>query len=103
MSPTPEAEPADKPGDRLLRLFDLAPYEVIVVICDCGWSTEYGRGFLQRNHRVPSDTLVYDLQYRLRCKHCNRTAGFEISILDDRNRGDKSKPRAERVIVPRGE
>ena len=29
---------------------------------------EYHKGFLQRRHRVPSDTLVFDLQFRLRCR-----------------------------------
>lgn len=46
--------------------------------------TEYGRGLLQRLHRVPTDTLIYDLQYRLRCRHCNRRDGFGIGILDTR-------------------
>ena len=56
----------EKKGDRWLRLGDLAPHEVIVVSCPCGRSVEYHKGFLQRRHRVPSDTLVYDLQFRLR-------------------------------------
>jgi hypothetical protein len=71
---------------------------VIVVRCGCGRS-EYPPGFLQRRYRVPSDTLVYDLQFRLRCSHCNRRAGFRITIFDDRTRGDSSKPRLERVVV----
>jgi hypothetical protein len=45
-------------GDRWLRLGDLAPHDVIVVHCSCGLSVEYHKGFLQRRHRVPSDTLV---------------------------------------------
>ena len=56
-------------------------------------------GFLQRRQRVPSDTLVFDLQFRLRCSHCNARAGFCITILDERTRWDNSKPRLERVVV----
>ena len=84
----------DKKGDRWLRLGDLAPHEVIVVRCPCGRSVEYFPGFLQRRHRLPSDFLVYDLQFRLRCSHCNARAGFRITI-----RGDNWKPRLERVVV----
>ena len=92
-------ESKEKKGDRWLRLGDLAPHEVIVVRCPCGRSVEYHKEFLQRRHRVPSDFLVYDLQFRLRCSHCNRRAGFRITIFDNRTRGDNSKPRLERVVV----
>jgi hypothetical protein len=34
-------------------------------------------GILERRHRAPSDTLVFDLQCRLRCKGCNRRSGFQ--------------------------
>jgi hypothetical protein len=44
----------------------LAAHGVIVVGCPCGRSVEYHKGFLQRRHRVPSDFLVYDFQFR--CK-----------------------------------
>jgi hypothetical protein len=43
--------------------------------------------------------LVFDLQLRLRCSHCNRRSGFHITIFDTRTRGDNSKPRLERVVV----
>ena len=43
--------------------------------------------------------LVFDLQFRLRCKGCNRRAGFRITIFDTRTRGDNGKPRLERVVV----
>ena len=69
-------ESDEKKGDRWLRLGDLAAHEVIVVRCPCGRNTEYRCGYLQRCHRSPSDTLVYDLQFRLRCKGCNRRGGF---------------------------
>ena len=52
-----------------------------------------------RRHRLGSDTLVYDLQFRLRCKGCNRRGGFRNTIFDNRTRGDSSKPRLERVVV----
>ena len=78
---------------------DLAAHEVIVVRCPCERSVEFPPGFLQRRHRMASDTLVYDLQFRLRCSHCNRWSGFRITIFDERSRGDSSKPRAERVVV----
>ena len=78
---------------------DLAAHEVIVVRCGCGRSVEYPRGFLQRRYRLASDTLAYDLQFRLRCEGCNRRDGFRISIFDERSRGDSSKPRLERVVM----
>ncbi len=92
----------DEPAARTLRLLDLAPYEYIVVRCICGRIAEYGPGFLQRRHRLPSKTLIYDLQYRLRCRHCRADRGFEIAIEDGRERHNPSKPRIERVIVPKG-
>ena len=92
-------ESKEKEGDRWLRLGDLAAHEVVVVRCPCGRSVEYFPGFLQRRHRIPSDTLVFDLQFRLRCKGCNRWSGFRITIFDNRTRGDNAKPRLERVVV----
>ena len=65
----------------------------------CGRSVEYPPGFLQRRYRLASDALVFDLQFRLRCSHCNRRSGFRITIFDNRTRGDNSKPRLERVVV----
>ena len=74
-------ESEENKGDRWLRLGDLAAHEVIVVRCPCGRSVEYHKGFLQRRYRVPSDTLVFDLQFRLRCKGCNGWRGFRVTIL----------------------
>ena len=74
-------------------------HEVIVVRCPCERSVEFPPGFLQRRYRVPSDTLVFDLQFRLRCSHCNRRSGFRITIFDNRTRGDNAKPRLERAVV----
>jgi hypothetical protein len=53
------------PRRRWLRLGEVAPHEVIVVRCPCERSVQYFPGFLQRKHRVPSDFLVYDSQFRL--------------------------------------
>ena len=92
-------ESEEQKGERWWQLGDLASHEVIVVHCPCGRSVEYHTGFLQRRHRVASDTLVFDLQFRLRCSHCNACAGFRITIFDERTRGDNAKPRLERVVV----
>jgi hypothetical protein len=54
---------------------------------------------LQRRRRIASDTLAYDLQYRLRCRRCNRRSGFRIAVVDGRGRGDNSVPERERVVV----
>ena len=72
---------------------------MIVVRCTCERSVEYHPGFLQHRYRLASDTLVFDLQFRLRCSHCNRRSGFRITIFDERTRGDNSKTRLERVVV----
>ena len=82
-----------------MRLGDLAAHEVIVVHCACERSVEFPPGFLQRRYRLASNTLVFDLQFRLRCQGCNRRSGLRITIFDNRTRGDNSKPRLERVVV----
>ena len=92
---------ADNPDPRLLRLIDLADYEYVVVTCRCGRIVEYMPGFLQRRYRLSSTTLVYDLQYRLRCRHCRADRGFEIVIEDTRHRGYTDQKPSYRVIVPR--
>jgi hypothetical protein len=38
----------------------------IVVTCTCGQIAHFLPGVLQRLHKLPSDTLVHDLRYRLR-------------------------------------
>jgi hypothetical protein len=85
---------------RELRLMDLAPHDTIVVECGCSHIVEYMNGSLQRLHHIPSTILVFDLQYRLRCKHCRADRGFSISLRDERDRGDNSKNDIGRVIVP---
>ena len=88
---------------RMLRLLDLGPDEAIVVTCACGWITEYADGMLQRRHRVPSDTLVFDLQYRLRCTQCGRRRGFTIAIQDRRPVGTSShRPEPMVIVAARG-
>ena len=81
---------ADDP--RLLRLLDLADYEFIRVACPCGRIVEYRAGVLQRLRHVSSATLVYGLQFRLRCRHCNRRSGFRIAI----GRQQRAQARARR-------
>jgi hypothetical protein len=84
---------------RTLRLWDLADNEAVVVTCTCRSVVQYRRGYLQRRHRLPSDTLIYDLQFKLRCKHCNVTSGFKIEVRDTsyHNIGQEPEPL---VIVP---
>lgn len=88
---------------RGLRLYDLGPHESLEIRCECGWVTTFFRGLLQRQHRIPSDMLVYDLQYRMKCRNCNRSSGFEIAILDERDRATttKDKPMRRTIIVPK--
>ena len=78
------------PDPRLWRLFDLAEHEEVEVVCMCGYRRMcFGRGLMQRLYRVPSDTLLYDLQYRLRCRHCNARRDFRITVRDTRPHTDK--------------
>lgn len=89
----------DDRDPRTLRLFDLASHEAVIVTCPCGKISEYRNGMLQRSHRIPSDMLVYDLQYRLRCSTCNRRDGFAIAVQDCRFIGTTSHYPEPRVIV----
>ncbi len=89
----------DERDPRTLRLYDLAPQESVIVTCSCGRISEHPYGQLQRQHRVPSDTLIFDLQFRLRCAHCNGRGGFRIAILDRRAVGNSSHFPPERVVV----
>jgi hypothetical protein len=95
-----------RPTDpRLWRLLDLADDERIVVRCVCQHgNVSFGPGALQKQRRLPSDTLIYDPQYRLRCERCGRTSGFGISVLKLRtDRSNLSGERtAETVIVAGG-
>jgi hypothetical protein len=81
-----------------LRLGDLAKHHTIRVRCGCGRITEFPYGCLQRKVRLPSDTLVFDLQFRLKCRHCQSRGPFKISPVDERDRGLPGEMR-ETVIV----
>lgn len=94
----------ERPADlQLLRLIDLEQHETIEVRCVCGYVVLYPWGLLQRKHRVRSDSLVFDLQFRFRCQRCNRWKGFRISLIDERNRSDIHKVHERIVIVPGGD
>jgi hypothetical protein len=86
------------PDPRMYRLMDLKPNEAVEVTCRCGRSVVYLPGTMQRWHRVPSDTLIFDLQFRLRCKHCNRRDGFRIAVLDH-DKLSRSAPDCRTVVV----
>ena len=85
--------------DRLtLRLGDLEKHHTIRVRCACGRVTEFPHGFLQRKRLARSDELVVDLQFRLRCRHCQSHGPFRVSLVDERERGLPGEMR-ETVIV----
>jgi hypothetical protein len=84
---------------RTLRLIDLTPHEIVIVKCECGRIIEWPEGTLQRRYRLRSDFLIWDLQFRVRCKQCRRKNGFVISIQDVEHRGDSSRRQPEHVIV----
>ncbi len=67
-----------------VRLWDLKHGHKLVVTCGCGRITHFLPGFLERHYRLPSDMLVYDLRYRLRCGKCNSRDRFEITIEESR-------------------
>ena len=89
-----------RPTDpRLWRLFDLAEHEAIKVLCPCGRCSSYGPGVFQRTRRVASDTLIYDLQFRLRCQHCNGWRGFRIWIEDTRPHTDRQSVGDPDIVI----
>ena len=84
------------PADyRHLRLYDVADHESISIRCKCGRSVEFIRGRLQ----LPSDTLIYDLRYRLRCTKCDSTDGFRIAVIDRGAHPRVGEGFPEKVIV----
>jgi hypothetical protein len=85
---------------RRTRLFDLAADQRVQVQCQCGSIVEFPAGLFPKRYRTPSDTLIYDLQFKLKCKHCSRRTGFEISILTRRTIGVSSHLPPHRVVVP---
>ena len=84
---------------RTIRLFDLRTNDRVFMRCPCGHIVEFGPGYLQRRHKIPSTTLVFDLQYWMRCARCNRREGYEISIVDTTHRCDNTKTMPVTVIV----
>jgi hypothetical protein len=72
-----------QPGDpRNMRPWDIGQNHAVFFRCSCGRIAQYGPGALQRLHRLPSDTLVYDLRYRFRCRKCNARDSFEVTVED---------------------
>ena len=65
-------------------MWDLNHGQRIVVSCVCGRVTHFLPGHLERRYRLASDTLVWELRYRLRCSKCNSRDRFEITIEDER-------------------
>ena len=88
----------DERDPRHLRLWDIGPNESACIRCKCGRSVQFQQGALQRLRRVPSDTLLYDLQYRFRCKRCNADRDFRIT-LEERKTSVSAEGRII-VIVP---
>ena len=66
--------------EKSFRLYDLEVDQRIIVKCICGRSAHFMPGVLQRLHKLPSDTLVYDLRFRLRCRKCNSRDGIKVSV-----------------------
>jgi hypothetical protein len=65
-----------------IRLYDMGPRSVLTVQCSCGRVGRFASGELERRHKLPSDTLIYDLQYRLRCDFCRRKKDMRILLWD---------------------
>jgi hypothetical protein len=89
-----------KHPERRLRIHDLEPAEVIEVVCLCQRIVNLTAATLFRLHRIPSDTLIYDLQFLLKCGRCGRRDDFKIAVVDltDRHKPGVAHPR--KVIVP---
>jgi hypothetical protein len=84
---------------RTWRLMDLSSEHQVDVRCQCGRTATYMRGLLQRKYRLPSDMLIYDLQYRLRCNHCNSRSGFTITIFDRTGIGMRPYEEHENITI----
>ena len=82
--------------------------EILLTLCD---SSQASSGLFDMHeeallfdirHARPSDMLVYDLQFRLRCQGCDRRGGVSDHHFRRAGTSDSSKPRLERVIVAGG-
>ena len=73
---------ADESADpRDIRLRDLKPWQFVVVRCPaCGRVVHFPPGMLERRHRVPGNTLVHDLRYRMRCQRCNTSRDIKVTV-----------------------
>ena len=78
---------------RKLRLYEIGSADVLTVQCSCGHFSRFASGELQRRHKLPSDMLIYDLQFRLRCQMCRRKKGFRILLWDGEPMPSKSASR----------
>ena len=65
---------------RKLRLYEIGSADVLTVQCSCGHFSRFASAELQRRHKLPSDILIYDLQFRLRCQMCRRKKGMRILL-----------------------
>jgi hypothetical protein len=74
---------------------------VLTVQRQRGHFSRFPAGELQQKHRVPSDTLIYDLQYRLRCKRpeCRRSKGMRILLWDGEPMPSRSAHDTGRHVV----
>jgi hypothetical protein len=70
-----------------------------VIRCPCGRNVEYPNGLQQRRFRLPSDTLLYDLQFRFRCKRCNLRSGFTIAVVDRSKSPRVGEKFPEKIVV----
>jgi hypothetical protein len=62
----------------------------------------YRPGALQKQRRLPSDTLIYDFQYR--CQRRGRTSGFGISVSKLRtDRSSLSGERTAETVIVQGD
>lgn len=93
-------------GDpRTLRLYDMRPRDVLTVQCSCGHIGRFAAGDLRRkSRRVFSDMPIWDLQYRLRCRHCRRTKGMRILLWDGGPSGTRDPHDAGvHIVIVEGE
>jgi hypothetical protein len=84
-----------------LRLYHMKRLDVLTVQCPCGHIGRFAHGELQRKHRVPSDILIADLQYRLRCgfSQCRRRKGMRILLWEREPMPSKSPHDVGRHVV----
>jgi hypothetical protein len=62
------------------RIQDLGPGDFVKAECICGHSELIPASGLQQGLRLPPHLPVLDLQYRLRCRECDRRGRVAVSI-----------------------